>query len=107
MGVFDAEEGHLLKIEKIAPGENRSAPVGAAYLKSLLVRPSQGFGYTWSNETLFWRELLKRPTQTIKCEGENGDKTPPFYFQMNAIYEKNNPLTRYALSDMGTRTSKP
>src|SRR5436305_8832430 len=47
LGVYDAEQGHLLKIEKIAPGESRPAPVGAAFLKSLLVRPDQGFGYTW------------------------------------------------------------
>jgi vacuolar protein sorting-associated protein 13A/C len=97
LGVFDVEEGHLLKIEKIAPGESRPAPVGAAYLKSLLVRPDQGFGYTWSTESLFWRDLLKRPTRTLTCKGENGEKTPPFYFQMNATYEKNNPLTRYVL----------
>jgi vacuolar protein sorting-associated protein 13A/C len=102
LGVFDAEQGHLLKIEKIAPGESRPAPVGAAFLKSLLVRPDQGFGYTWSNDALFWRDLLKRPTRTMTCKGENGDKTPPFYFQMNAIYEKNNPLTRYALRYINT-----
>lgn len=94
IGVFDAEQGHLLKIEKIAPGESRPAPVGAAFLKSLLVRPDQGFGYTWSSESLFWRDLLKRPTRTMTCKGENGDKTPPFYFQMNATYDKANPLTK-------------
>jgi vacuolar protein sorting-associated protein 13A/C len=94
IGVFDAEQGHLLKIEKIAPGESRPAPVGAAFHKSLLVRPDQGFGYTWSSESLFWRDLLKRPTRTLTCKGEIGDKTPPFYFQMNAVYDKSNPLTR-------------
>ncbi len=99
IGVFDVEQGHLLKIEKIAPGESRPAPVGAAFLHSLLVRPDQGFGYTWSAETIFWRDLLKRPTRTMTCKGENGDKTPPFYFQMNAIYDKSNPLTRYVLQE--------
>jgi vacuolar protein sorting-associated protein 13A/C len=102
IGVYDVEQGHLLKIEKIAPGESRPAPVGAAFLHSLLVRPDQGFGYTWSVESLFWRDLLKRPTCTMTCKGENGDKTPPFYFQMNATYDKSNPLTRYVLP--GTET---
>jgi vacuolar protein sorting-associated protein 13A/C len=97
IGVFDAQEGHLLKIENIPPGEARPAPVGAAFLKSLLVRPDQGFGYTWSQEPLFWRDLLKRPTRTMTCRGENGDKTTPFYFQMNATYDKSNPLTRYVI----------
>jgi len=95
VAVYDSTEGHLLKIEKIAPGESRPAPVGAAYLKSLLVRPDQGFGYTWSTEFLWWRDLLKRPTRTLTCNGENGKQTPPFYFQMHASYDKTNPRTRY------------
>ncbi|ESZ98798.1 putative Vacuolar protein sorting-associated protein 13 [Sclerotinia borealis F-4128] len=93
LGVFDSQEGHLLKIEKIAPGESRPAPVGAAYMKSLLVRPDQGFGYSWSTESLFWKDLLKNPTRTITCKGESGDKTPPFYFQMNATFDKTTPIT--------------
>lgn len=94
IGVFSPEEGHLLKIEKILPGEGRPAPVGAAFMHSLVVRPDQGFGYSWSNERLFWKDLLKRPTRTITCKGESGDQSPPFYFQMNAAYNKNDPMTR-------------
>lgn len=96
LGVFSPEEGHLLKIEKILPGEGRPAPVGAAFMHSLVVRPDQGFGYTWSNERLFWKDLLKRPTRTLTCRGESGDQSPPFYFQMNASYDKNDPMTRSA-----------
>ncbi len=95
VGVFSPEEGNLLKVEKVQPGESRPAPVGAAFMHSLLVRPDQGFGYNWSNQKLFWKDLLKRNTRSITCNGENGEQTPPFYFQMNAKYDKNNPLTRY------------
>lgn len=91
LGVYDAQEGDLLKIEKIAPGEARPAPVGAVYMKSLLVRPDSGFGYAWSTEALWWRDLLKRPTRTMVCKGENGE---PFYFQMNATFDKSNALTK-------------
>lgn len=91
LGVYDAREGHLLKIEKIAPGESRPAPVGAAYLKSLLVRPDPGFGYGWSSDTLWWRDLLRRPTKTLVCKGEHGE---PFYFQMSARYDRTNPITK-------------
>ncbi|KAF2136708.1 uncharacterized protein K452DRAFT_322218 [Aplosporella prunicola CBS 121167] len=93
VGVFSPEEGHLLKIEKIAPGDARPAPVGAAFMHSLVVRPDQGFGYTWSNERLFWKDLLKRQTRTITCRGENDDQAPPFYFQMHAAFDKKDPLT--------------
>ncbi|KAL8719673.1 MAG: hypothetical protein Q9225_003348 [Loekoesia sp. 1 TL-2023] len=93
LGVFSPEEGHLLKIEKISPGEGRPAPVGAAFMHSLVIRPDQGFGYAWSNERLFWKDLLKRPTRTITCRGEDNDQSPPFYFQLNSSYDKVNPLT--------------
>ncbi len=94
IGVFSPEEGNLLKIEKIAPGDSRPAPIGAAFMHSLVVRPDQGFGYSWSNERLFWKDLLKRPTRTITCRGEKDDQSPPFYFQMNATYDKNDPMTK-------------
>ena len=94
IGVYSPDEGHLLKIEKIAPGEGRPAPVGAAFMHSLVVRPDQGFGYTWSNERLFWKDLLKRPVQTLTCQGEQNNRSPPFYFQMQSSFDKNNPLTR-------------
>jgi vacuolar protein sorting-associated protein 13A/C len=93
LGVYSPDEGHLLKIEKIAPGEARPAPVGAAFMHSLVVRPDQGFGYTWSNERLFWKDLLKRPIRTLRCQGEQDETSPPFYFQMQASFDKNNPLT--------------
>ncbi|KAM7185556.1 putative vacuolar protein sorting-associated protein [Naviculisporaceae sp. PSN 640] len=90
LGVYDAQEGHLLKIEKIAPGESRPAPVGAVYLKSLLVRPDPGFGYSWSNDTLWWRDLLKRPNRTLVCKGDHAE---PFYFQLSARFDRANPMT--------------
>jgi len=98
LGVFDAEDGHLLKIEKIPPGEARPAPVGAAYTKSLLVRPDQGFGYTWPLEPIWWRDLLKKPTRTITCKYESDKNLPPFHFQMSANFDRSSPLTRYVLS---------
>ena len=94
IGVFSPEEGHLLKIEKILPGEGRPAPVGAAFMHSLVVRPGEGFGYAWSNERLFWKDLLKRSTRTITCKGDGDNESPPFYFQLNAAYDKNDPMTR-------------
>lgn len=100
IGVFSPEEGHLLKIEKIAPGESRPAPVGAAFMHSLVVRPDQGFGYTWSNERLFWKDLLKRPTRTLTCQGEQDNNSPPFYFQLQSVFDKNNPLTRYVTHEV-------
>lgn len=94
VGVFSPEEGHLLKIEKIAPGEAKPAPIGACFIHSLLLRPDQGFGYSWSDEKLFWKSLIDRPTRTITCRSEGRDQSPPFFFQMNAQYDKNDPMVK-------------
>lgn len=93
LGVYSPQEGHLLKIERILPGDSRPAPVGAAYMHSLLVRPDQGFGYDWPTQQLYWKELLRRPTHSIKCLSENGQQSPPFYFQSNAGYDPKHALT--------------
>ncbi|KAJ5086558.1 hypothetical protein NUU61_007865 [Penicillium alfredii] len=93
LGVFSPGDGHLLKIEKVLPGDARPAPVGSAYLHSVVVRPDQGFGYDWSNEQLFWKDLMRRPTRTVKCVSENGQQSPPFYFQVNATYDNKDSLT--------------
>lgn len=93
LGVFSPDEGHLLKIEKILPGDARPAPVGSAFVHSVVVRPDQGFGYDWSNERLFWKDLLRRPTRTVKCVSESGQQSPPFYFQVNATYDSKDSLT--------------
>ncbi|KAF2460623.1 hypothetical protein BDY21DRAFT_279898 [Lineolata rhizophorae] len=94
LGIYSPEEGHLLKIEKVSPGDARPAPIGAAFMHSVLVRPDQGFGYGWSAERLFWKDLLRRPTKTITCKGEQDDHSPPFYFQMHAVFDQKEPLTR-------------
>ncbi|KAI5864116.1 vacuolar protein sorting-associated protein 13 [Durotheca rogersii] len=90
LGVYDVQEGHLLKIEKIAPGESRPAPVAAAFVKSLLIRPDSGFGCSWSSDHLWWRDLLKRPTRTLICKGDNNDL---FYFQLSANFDRGHFLT--------------
>ncbi len=94
VGVFSPEEGHLLKIEKVPPGDARPAPVGAAFVHSLVVRPDQGFGYGWSNERMFWKDLLRRSTRTLTCETEGRDESPPFFFQMHASYDRKDPMTK-------------
>ncbi|KAK5949277.1 Vacuolar protein sorting-associated protein 13 [Knufia fluminis] len=94
VGVFSPEDGNLLKIEKVAPGEGKPAPIGACFIHSLLVRPDQGFGYSWSDEKLFWKSLIEKPTRTITCRSESRDQSPPFFFQMNALYNKKDPMVK-------------
>ncbi|KNB01705.1 hypothetical protein FOXG_04892 [Fusarium oxysporum f. sp. lycopersici 4287] len=90
LGIFDVQEGHLLKIEKIAPGDARPAPVGAVFEKQVIVRPDGGFGYQWSTDHLFWRDMLKRPTkQVVKLSAPvTLENLLPYDFKYR-IYDKN------------------
>lgn len=106
MGVYSPDDGHLLKIEKILPGQSRPAPVGSAYMHQLLVRPDPGFGYDWSAEQLYWKDLLRRPTRTIACRGEAGQGLPSFYFQLNATFDRNDPIINH-YPHMRLRLSAP
>ena len=94
LGIFNHESGDLLKIVNIAPGDARPAPIGSAYIHSLLIRPDQGFGYQWSTERLYWRDIVKRPVKTLMCYGEQSNNSPPFYIQTCSVYDKKNPLTK-------------
>jgi vacuolar protein sorting-associated protein 13A/C len=93
MGVYDRENGNIVKIESIAPGDARPAPVGAAYNHSLLIRPDPGFGLTWCSKDLQWKDLLRRPIRTLICRQEGNSNGNPFYFQMQAVFDKKDPLT--------------
>jgi vacuolar protein sorting-associated protein 13A/C len=96
MGILDPQGTHLIKVYKIVPGESQPAPVEAAYHQAVVIRPDAGFGYTWSGERLFWRDLLKGPTKGITCKSEE-ENAPPFYFQMHAKYQKENASARQVI----------
>ena len=91
LGVLDEKAGHLIKIIKVAPGAKRSPSITSAYQHPLLIRPDQGFGYDWAREKLEWQNLLKRPTSTLTCRGEQGETTPTFHFQSFGRFKKNDP----------------
>jgi len=93
IGVFDQSQGHLSKIDKIAPGDSRPAPVGAAYVHSIVIRPDPGFGYSWCDERIFWKDLLKQPVRAITCRSESAKNAVPFHFQMQSVFDKKDPLT--------------
>lgn len=97
MGILNSNGTHLVKVYKIVPGGSQPVPVEAAYRQEVVIRPDAGFGYTWSGERLFWRDLLKRPTRGIICKAE-GQNTPPFYFQMHSTHQKNSAVTRHVPS---------
>ncbi|KAJ3052099.1 hypothetical protein HK097_006900 [Rhizophlyctis rosea] len=74
-------------IYTIAPGEERPIPIENSYSDSIQIRPQEGFGYTWSTEALYWRDLQKETVALVTCNSYD-PSVPPFRFQLNCKYHK-------------------
>jgi vacuolar protein sorting-associated protein 13A/C len=91
-----------IEIIKVIPaGGNGAIPIEAAYKHSILARPEgritlpylslmiefTGFGYKWSNERLFWREMSTAKVSsciTVSCLPEAAGDTE-FFMQARAV----------------------
>ncbi|KAK9466576.1 hypothetical protein V1512DRAFT_276148 [Lipomyces arxii] len=94
MIVGNDDESQMISI---VPGGSQAVPISKLYDQSFRLRPAAGFGYGWSNETLYWRNFLQDYKKHITCDREvstDSSEAPNFYFQMCALYDKNEPLAR-------------
>ncbi|KAF8453095.1 hypothetical protein BGX38DRAFT_1249760 [Terfezia claveryi] len=89
LGILDKELRNIIKIYKIAPGDSQPAPIELAYTNNFVVRPDPGFGFTWSQDRLFWRDLIRQPTRSFVCRATEPQNTTPFCFHMHANIRKN------------------
>lgn len=87
LAVLDPSGRNIVRIYKILPGESQPTPIQLTYDSPVVVRPDAGFGYTWSNQRLHWKELAKRSTRSIACPAEAGTDAPSFFFQMHATQQ--------------------
>ncbi|KAI9253785.1 hypothetical protein BDA99DRAFT_443164 [Phascolomyces articulosus] len=73
-------------VKKIAPGEDYALPIEKAYSNRFCIRPDAGFGYTWIDHALHWKNFANAANpapKTIQCKARDGDM-PPFIFQIHA-----------------------
>ncbi|KAI8143832.1 hypothetical protein BJV82DRAFT_668275 [Fennellomyces sp. T-0311] len=77
-------------VTKILPGEDYSLPIEKAYHNRFCIRPDAGFGYTWIENGLYWKDFVNNTNKAIKtihCKARDGDM-PPFIFQIHARLAK-------------------
>ncbi|GJN91455.1 hypothetical protein Rhopal_004478-T1 [Rhodotorula paludigena] len=91
MVIVDEHGKKASQIFKIPPGGQCSVPILAAYHDRIKLRPDPGFGYAWSNDSLHWQDLIKRPSRAVVCKAQ---KDAAFRFQTYAVHDKADPLTR-------------
>ncbi|KAK9446960.1 uncharacterized protein V1518DRAFT_387785 [Limtongia smithiae] len=99
-------------IYTIVPGEGQAVPIERMFDQPFRIRPAAGLGYAWSDESLYWRNFLGKYSPYITCAPDvssstaNSEDVTPFYFQMFAEYNHNEPLTR-VYPHMRIRISAP
>ncbi|KAJ1311504.1 hypothetical protein OPQ81_009991 [Rhizoctonia solani] len=80
-------------VHKIEPGGQYSLPIEAVTKNRIKIRPDAGFGFAFSQASLSWEDLVKRPNVTVACR-HNDNSEAPFRFQVFAKYDANDPITR-------------
>lgn len=104
--VVDEKRKHLSSAQKIAPGEDYSVPIEAAFKNRLLVRPDPGFNYNWSTEPIFWRDLAAQQNHQLRynsdgqavnsvtCRALEEQGQQPFRFQVRGGTDNFDPVAK-------------
>lgn len=75
------------------PGESISLPIDYVYSGSIRTKPKIESEYSWSKESLYWKDLLYGGSPLTCNSLATGDKSQ-YYFQAEAVYDKDEPLSR-------------
>ncbi|KAK9457717.1 hypothetical protein V1511DRAFT_185294 [Dipodascopsis uninucleata] len=96
--IGDPEIGN--KIMSITPGGSQAVPMDSLFDQTLKIRPGAGLPFKWCEETIFWRNYLKKYSPYLTCNNDPDnevsmdDNAASFYFQICAVYDKSEPLSR-------------
>ncbi|QRV76706.1 vacuolar protein sorting-associated protein 13 [Ceratobasidium sp. AG-Ba] len=91
--LVDASNKPAYAVQKIPPGGQYALPIEAVTKNRIKLRPDAGFGFAFSQMSLAWEDLVKRPNLTVPCKYNEGNEAP-FRFQVFAKYDANDPITR-------------
>ncbi|KAG9102497.1 hypothetical protein FRC06_001944 [Ceratobasidium sp. 370] len=91
--LVDTSNKPAYAVQKIAPGGQYSLPIEAVTKNRIKLRPDAGFGFAFSQMSLAWEDLVRRPNVTVPCRFNEGNEAP-FRFQAFAKYDANDPITR-------------
>ncbi|KZO93498.1 vacuolar protein sorting-associated protein 13 [Calocera viscosa TUFC12733] len=91
--IIDGNGKPASAVFKISPGDSCSLPIEAAVHNRIRLRPDPGFEYSWSSESFYWQDLMKRNARSIVCRAQNTSDAA-FRFQAFTAFDKNDPVTR-------------
>ncbi|KAH7345058.1 hypothetical protein B0J17DRAFT_763771 [Rhizoctonia solani] len=91
--LVDSSNKPAYSVQKIEPGGQYSLPIEAVTKNRIKIRPDAGFGFAFSQTSLSWDELVRRPNVTVACRHSENSEAP-FRFQAFAKYDANDPITK-------------
>ncbi|CAE6413624.1 unnamed protein product [Rhizoctonia solani] len=91
--LVDSSNKPAYSVHKIEPGGQYSLPIEAVTKNRIKIRPDAGFGFAFSQASLSWDELVRRPNVTVACRHSENSEAP-FRFQVFAKYDANDPITK-------------
>ncbi|SGZ50437.1 CIC11C00000002743 [Sungouiella intermedia] len=76
----------------IEPDERKSLPIGNVYDGRMKIKPYMETQFNWSLESMEWKDLMLGGTP-LSCSSVGTRETSYYYFQAEAKYDKDEPLT--------------
>ncbi|ORY51917.1 hypothetical protein BCR33DRAFT_712120 [Rhizoclosmatium globosum] len=94
-------KGQMTSVYALAPGNECCVPIEASYTDRIFVRPQENFGYNWSTEVLYWRDLSQtmQGPSLIACTSLD-KSTAPFVFQINVSHPYETTVSSYPFLTM-------
>ncbi|KAI9340870.1 hypothetical protein BDR26DRAFT_820276 [Obelidium mucronatum] len=86
----------------LAPGDECCVPIESSYYDRIFVRPQEHFGYNWSTEVLYWKDLTDeamRGPSLMACTSLD-KSTAPFVFQINVSHPYDSIVSTYPFLTM-------
>ncbi|KAJ3031870.1 UNVERIFIED_CONTAM: hypothetical protein HDU68_011629 [Siphonaria sp. JEL0065] len=86
----------------LAPGDECCVPIESSYYDRIFVRPQEHFGYNWSTEVLYWKDLTEeamRGPSLMACTSLDRS-TAPFVFQINVSHPYDTMVSTYPFLTM-------
>lgn len=78
---------------RIEPDESQSLPINSVYNGRVQIKPHMETQFNWSVESLVWKDLMNGSTP-LSCSTIGTGETSNYYFQAEAHYKKEEPLTK-------------
>lgn len=77
----------------IKANNSKAVPIDQVYEGSFRIKPKLRFNFEYSEQSLFWRRITKGIV-AIKCTAADKNDPTCFYFQAEAKFHHNEPLTK-------------